>query len=160
MDDIHSLVERIGQSLEASGFHLATAESCTGGLISSTLTDVSGSSNWFFGGVVAYANAIKADVLGVREETLMAHGAVSEPCVVEMALGAAKLLGAEVSLAVSGIAGPTGGTREKPVGTVCFAWHTPAGTSTETLCFTEDRAGIKAATTAHCLNRLAKLLHG
>ena len=101
---------------------LATAESCTGGGIAQALTDIPGSSAWFERGFVTYANAAKIEMLGVRQSTLEAHGAVSEATVREMAAGALAHSHAHVALAVSGVAGPTGGTAEKPVGTVWFGW--------------------------------------
>ncbi len=99
-----------------------TAESCTGGWVAKTCTDLPGSSQWFRGGVVAYTNELKAGLLGVRARTLAEQGAVSEDTVREMAIGALERLGGDVSVAVSGIAGPDGGTPDKPVGTVWFAW--------------------------------------
>ena len=106
---------------------LATAESCTGGGIAQALTDISGSSAWFERGFVTYANAAKVEMLGVRQSTLDAHGAVSEATVREMAAGALQHSHAHISVAVSGVAGPTGGTPEKPVGTVWFGWAMHGG---------------------------------
>ncbi len=120
--NVASLAEQVGAALKAQGMMLATAESCTGGGIAQALTDISGSSAWFERGFVTYANAAKVEMLGVRLSTLEAHGAVSEATVREMAAGALKHSHADISLAVSGIAGPTGGTPEKPVGTVWFGW--------------------------------------
>ena len=117
-----SLAEQVGAALKAHGMMLATAESCTGGGIAQALTDISGSSVWFERGFVTYANAAKIEMLGVRLSTLEAHGAVSEATVREMAAGALAHSHADIALAVSGIAGPTGGTAEKPVGTVWFGW--------------------------------------
>lgn len=108
--------------LLAGSRRLVTAESCSGGWVAKACTDLPGSSRWFLGGVVTYSDALKTALLGVRPETLAAHGAVSEPVVREMAAGALERLGGEVAVAVSGIAGPDGGTPEKPVGTVWFAW--------------------------------------
>lgn len=118
-DDTLAMV--VGRRLRALGLKLATAESCTGGLVGDLLTDLPGSSDYFVGGVVAYSNGLKQALLGVRDETLREHGAVSEACVREMAEGARTRLGADWGLAISGIAGPGGGTPEKPVGTVHFA---------------------------------------
>jgi nicotinamide-nucleotide amidase len=119
---VTKLAEQVSVALKAHGMMLATAESCTGGGIAQALTDISGSSAWFERGFVTYANAAKIEMLGVRQSTLEAHGAVSEATVREMAAGALAHSHAHVALAVSGVAGPTGGTAEKPVGTVWFGW--------------------------------------
>jgi PncC family amidohydrolase len=118
MSDLEELVARL---LTEQGLTIAVAESCTGGLIAHQLTNVSGSSAYFLGGVVAYANQVKERVLGVSGETLTAHGAVSEACAREMARGARRLFDTDVALSSTGIAGPTGGTAEKPVGLVYMA---------------------------------------
>ena len=120
--DLESLAGRVAGALLASGRQLVTAESCTGGWIAKVCTDLPGSSRWFRGGVVAYSNELKAGLLGVRPETLSREGAVSEAVVREMALGALERLDGDVAVAVSGIAGPDGGTPDKPVGTVWVAW--------------------------------------
>jgi nicotinamide-nucleotide amidase len=112
----------VAQGLIAAGRQLVTAESCTGGWIAKVCTDLPGSSSWFRGGVVAYSNELKQGLLGVRPETLASEGAVSASVVKEMALGALERLGGDVAVAVSGIAGPEGGTPDKPVGTVWVAW--------------------------------------
>ncbi len=112
------LAVRVGQRLLAARCRLATAESCTGGWIAKAMTDVPGSSQWFECGYVVYSNTAKMRDLGVSDQTLKEHGAVSEATVREMAAGAARVSGAEVAVAVSGVAGPDGGTPEKPVGTV------------------------------------------
>ena len=112
---------RVGQLLRARGATVVTAESCTGGLIGSLLTDVSGSSDYYLGGVISYANEVKQGILGVSAGTLATAGAVSRDAVLQMARGARHLLGADFCLAVTGIAGPTGGTPEKPVGLVYIA---------------------------------------
>lgn len=117
-----TLAEQVGTALKAHGMMLATAESCTGGGIAQALTDISGSSAWFERGFVTYSNLAKVEMLGVRQTTLEAHGAVSEAAVREMAVGALQHSRAHFAVAVSGIAGPTGGTPEKPVGTVWFGW--------------------------------------
>jgi nicotinamide-nucleotide amidase len=118
----------IGQILQAKNWQLGTAESCTGGAVAARITSVPGSSAYFRGSVVAYDNDLKESLLGVNAETLGQHGAVSEPTVREMAEGARARLGCDVALATSGIAGPGGGTPLKPVGTICIACATPAGT--------------------------------
>jgi nicotinamide-nucleotide amidase len=123
-----TMQEMVGRALAEQGLTLAVAESCTGGLVGHRLTEVPGSSAWLRGGVVAYANDVKQRLLGVRAETLERHGAVSEATAAEMASGVRQTLGADVGVAVTGIAGPTGGTPEKPVGTVCFGLARAGGT--------------------------------
>lgn len=118
----------VGDMLRARGLTIALAESCTGGLVGHRITNVPGSSTYLKGGVVAYANEVKQLALGVRAETLAQHGAVSEQTAVEMATGVRRVLGTDLGLAITGIAGPEGGTADKPVGTVCFALVTPAST--------------------------------
>jgi nicotinamide-nucleotide amidase len=118
--DLFALVERVALKLRAAGGRLATAESCTGGWVAKVCTDLSGSSQWFECGFVTYSNAAKVRDLGVSEGTLAAHGAVSEATVREMAAGALRVSGADIAVSISGIAGPDGGTAEKPVGTVWF----------------------------------------
>ncbi|RRJ85084.1 CinA family protein [Aestuariirhabdus litorea] len=118
-----TLAHRVGQALEASGAILATAESCTGGGVATAITEVAGSSNWFDAGFVTYSNAAKQRMLGVSEQTLAHAGAVSEAVVMEMTAGALERSGATVAVAVSGVAGPGGGSAEKPVGTVWVAWQ-------------------------------------
>jgi len=120
--DLRTLAGSLAQRMIASGRTVVTAESCTGGWIGKVCTDWPGSSRWYLGGVVSYANAAKTGLLGVEPSLLSVHGAVSEPVVRAMALGALEHLGGDLSVAVSGIAGPDGGTPEKPVGIVWFAW--------------------------------------
>jgi len=122
---LDGIATRLGELLTARGWRLATAESCTGGWIAKVVTDIPGSSGWFDRGFVSYSNAAKQEMLGVRPETLEAQGAVSEGTVREMAAGAIERSRAQVAVAVSGIAGPAGGSADKPVGTVCFAWTIP-----------------------------------
>jgi nicotinamide-nucleotide amidase len=119
---VEDLLPRLAAHLLAGGRHLVTAESCTGGWIAKVCTDLPGSSGWFLGGAVVYDNALKSGLLGVRPRTLAEAGAVSEAVVREMAAGALERLGGDVAVAVSGVAGPDGGTPDKPVGTVWFAW--------------------------------------
>jgi nicotinamide-nucleotide amidase len=121
-DELFKLVSKVGHLLVDSRRKLVTAESCTGGWVSKAITDVPGSSAWFRGGVVSYDNSLKQSLLGVTEETLAIHGAVSDATVLEMALGALERVGGDIALAVSGIAGPDGGQPGKPVGTVWFGW--------------------------------------
>ncbi len=138
---------------------LATAESCTGGLIASACTDLPGSSAWFERGFVTYSNAAKTELLGVDAALIATHGAVSEAVVRAMAIGALKHSNAQVAIAVTGVAGPAGGSTEKPVGTVWFGWATPAGVSSAVRCFTGDRASIRASAALHALAELTSLLH-
>jgi len=116
------LAAKVGEALKSHGMMLATAESCTGGGVAQAITEVAGSSAWFERGFITYSNLSKQQMLGVREATLCQHGAVSEMTVREMVAGALQHSAAQVALAVSGIAGPDGGTADKPVGTVWFAW--------------------------------------
>ena len=120
--DLSCLAGSVGEVLCQHDFMLTTAESCTGGWVAQTLTSVVGSSHWFERGFVTYTNIAKQEMLGVNPQTLEEFGAVSEQTVKEMALGALKHSHAQIALAISGVAGPGGGSPEKPVGTVCFAW--------------------------------------
>ena len=126
-DDLLKLSAELGTALKSRGWTLALAESCTGGWVAQCITAIAGSSAWFDRGFVTYSNAAKIEMLGVTENTLNQHGAVSEQTAREMALGALKHSHASIAAAITGIAGPNGGTREKPVGTVCFAWATANG---------------------------------
>lgn len=137
---------------------LATAESCTGGMIAAACTDLAGSSDWFERGFVTYSNAAKTDLLGVDPQLIAAHGAVSEPVARAMAQGALHRSQAQFSIAVTGIAGPSGGSAEKPVGTVWFAWGLPTGVHTDQQIFPGDRAAVRAATVQHALTRLLAFL--
>ncbi|WP_284426295.1 CinA family protein [Acidovorax sp. SUPP1855] len=137
---------------------LATAESCTGGLIAGACTDLAGSSRWFERGFVTYSNAAKTDLLGVPTALIAAHGAVSEPVARAMAEGAVARSLAQVSVAVTGVAGPGGGSADKPVGTVWFGWSVEGQTHSEVMRFAGDRAAVRAATVRHALARLADLL--
>lgn len=122
MFQTHLLSEALGQKLKAAGKVLATAESCTGGGVSAAITEIAGSSEWFDRAFVTYSNSAKMEMLGVNVDTLESHGAVSEPVVKEMVLGALANSQASIAVSISGIAGPGGGSEEKPVGTVCFGW--------------------------------------
>ncbi len=150
----------VGPLLVERGWRLATAESCTGGLIGSRLTDIPGSSAYFAGGIVAYAYDAKVRLLGVPWQVLEAHGAVSEPVVRLMAEGAKRALSVEVAIAVSGIAGPTGGTAEKPVGTTWIAISTPETTLARRFVWPHDRVGNKKATAEQALQWLLEILSG
>jgi nicotinamide-nucleotide amidase len=141
--------------LLARSRRLVTAESCTGGWIAKACTDLPGSSGWFLGGVVSYSDELKTALLGVRPATLASHGAVSEPVVREMAAGALARLGGDEAVAVSGIAGPEGGTPEKPVGTVWFAWARRTGQGVEVRAagerFPGDRDAVRRAAVRRAL---------
>lgn len=151
-DALEALAARLGEALLARGWLLAAAESCTGGWAAQAITAVPGSSAWFDRGFVTYSNAAKQELLGVSAATLATHGAVSEATVREMALGALAHSQAQAAFAISGIAGPTGGTPDKPVGTVCFAWALRSGAvETTTRRFDGDRRGIRAQSVAHAL---------
>ena len=150
----------VGAALVAAGFTVATAESCTGGLIGHLLTNVPGSSNYFLGGVVAYSNAAKAAMLGVPEDVLAAYGAVSREVVEAMAQGALRVFSASFGLAVSGIAGPSGGTSDKPVGTVWMAVAGEHGVQSRRLSLAGDRLHIKQATACHALDMLRRAVLG
>jgi len=128
--DKQRLARQIGQELRDRGWTFATAESCTGGLVSHIITNIPGSSDYFAGSIIAYAYQAKVDLLNVSWETLKAHGAVSEPTVLEMARGARRAFGADVALSITGIAGPGGATPEKPVGTVYFGLCSRLGEDT------------------------------
>jgi nicotinamide-nucleotide amidase len=146
---------RVGALLLANGQSLSTAESCTGGWVAQCLTAIAGSSAWFERGFVTYSNEAKQEMLGVGRETLVRHGAVSEATCAAMAAGALAHSRADWALAVSGIAGPSGGQPDKPVGTICFAWAGPDGRiETETCRFDGDREAVRARSVAHALDGL------
>lgn len=143
-DESYALLERLGGLLLANEMMVVVAESCTGGNIAGLLTSLPGSSHWFDRGFVSYSNAAKTELLGVSAETLATYGAVSEQTAVAMAEGALKNSHAGISVAVTGIAGPNGGTGQKPVGTVCFAWGLlQAETLTSTIVFPGDRESVR-----------------
>jgi nicotinamide-nucleotide amidase len=152
------LVMALARELKSRGLTMATAESCTGGLIAGACTEVSGSSDWFERGFVTYSNAAKTELLGVPAELIAQHGAVSEPVARAMATGALAHSPAQLAVAVTGVAGPTGGSVDKPVGTVWFGWATPAGSFTEHQRFDGDRAAVRAATVRHALAGLLQRL--
>ncbi len=155
-DELEALATKVGRWLSDKGWLLATAESCTGGWISTAVTAVAGSSDWFDRGFVTYSYEAKEEVLGVSRKTLAERGAVSEEVVREMVAGALAASRADVVLAVSGIAGPGGATADKPVGTVCFAWARRDGiVASETLRFDGDRRAVRLATVRHALGMLA-----
>ena len=148
----------ISAQLQARGWMLTTAESCTGGMVAAACTDLAGSSQWFERGFVSYSNAAKTELLGVPAALIEAHGAVSEPVARAMAEGALAHAHAQTSVAVTGVAGPTGGSADKPVGTVWFAWCVDGQTHSELRHFAGDRAAVRRATLRHALARLAQWL--
>jgi len=150
---------KTGEALLAAGFSLATAESCTGGWIAKAVTDIAGCSAWFDRGFVTYSNAAKQEMLGVNAATLELHGAVSEPVVQEMAAGALACSQAGIAVAVSGIAGPGGGTTEKPVGTICLAWAMSGRLDSETCFFEGSRENIRLQTVLRALDGIQQLLY-
>jgi len=156
---LYDLAEKVGRALLARNLMIATAESCTGGWIAEAITMVPGSSAWFERGFVTYTYISKREMLGVHGETLERHGAVSEEVVREMAAGAIERSHAQVSVAVSGVAGPSGGSPEKPVGTVCFAWAVKDGAiRVETLHLAGDREAVRKQSVEHALELVLKIL--
>ncbi len=153
-----TLVGLLADLLLNKGWLLATAESCTGGLISAACTDLAGSSNWFERGFVSYSNEAKTDMLGVDAALIAGHGAVSEEVARAMVQGAITHSRARVAVAVTGVAGPTGGSRAKPVGTVWFGFMVDGRLSSEVQHFDGDRAAVRLATVQHALQRLVQLL--
>jgi nicotinamide-nucleotide amidase len=158
MDDLYHNAELLGNSLLQRKLTICTAESCSGGGIAYALTAVPGSSAWFSYGWVTYSNEAKQALLGVPHELFEKHGAVSEEVVNAMALGALQRAQADICVSVSGIAGPSGGTPEKPVGTVCFGFATPTLTKVERLLFKGDRESIRHQTIIHALQECNRLV--
>lgn len=152
------LEERIGEALKARKATMCTAESCTGGLIAHRITNIAGSSAYMLGGIVAYDNRIKETLLNVRLQTLISHGAVSEPTAREMAANARALFNADYAVSVTGIAGPGGGTDQKPVGLTYIGVASDAGISVERHVWPHDREGNKAASAQAALLLLLRLL--
>lgn len=154
-ESLGKLAAAVVAELTAARKTVSTAESCTGGWVAKTITDIAGSSAAFAYGIVSYSNGAKESLLGVQNSTLATNGAVSKPVVEEMAQGALRLSGADIAVAVSGIAGPDGGTEDKPVGTVWFAWALRHGKSVRvtTSCqqFSGDRDLVRELTVAHAL---------
>lgn len=157
-DPLLILAARLGAALQARGWQLALAESCSGGMAAQYVTAVAGSSGWFDAGFVTYSNHAKTAMLGVSPQTLATHGAVSEEVALEMALGALKHSQAQISAAITGIAGPDGGSPAKPVGTVCFAWACADGRQTS--CrrhFDGDRRAVREAAVKTAFEQLLRL---
>jgi len=158
-DTLATLATLVGARLRDRGMMLAAAESCTGGWTAQAVTAIAGSSDWFERGFVTYSDTAKQEMLGVSARTLAAHGAVSEQTAREMVLGALAHSRAQVALAITGIAGPTGGSPEKPVGTVCFAWAVKDGAlDAETRQFVGDRESVRRQAVIAALQGVLKLL--
>lgn len=156
---LYQLAEEVGRALRDRRLMLATAESCTGGGVGEAITRVPDSSHWFERGFITYTYISKREMLGVNSDTLGRHGAVSEPTVREMVAGALARSHAQVAVAVSGTAGPGGGTPEKPVGTVCFAWGIKGGAVTsDTQQFAGDRQAVRVQSVMHALEGVMRLL--
>lgn len=155
---IDTLARTLGPLLLARGWRVTAAESCTGGGIAQAITEIAGSSGWFDMAFVTYSNQAKQQLIGVPAHTLSAHGAVSEATACAMAQGALQTAAADIAVAVSGIAGPSGGSPDKPVGTVCFAWAQAGTVHSETQLFTGNRHSVRQQTIAHALHGLIQLL--
>jgi len=158
-DSVRLLAQQVGVALQQHGMTLVTAESCTGGGVAQAITMISGSSAWFDRGFVTYSNASKEEMLGVSPDTLDAHGAVSEQTVREMADGALQYSRAQVAVSVSGVAGPTGGTPEKPVGMVWFAWGTNESVHAECHHLSGNRDAIRAKSVQIALQGVLNMLN-
>jgi nicotinamide-nucleotide amidase len=156
--EAENTVKNLSKLLLQDAYKLATAESCTGGLISAACTDLAGSSDWFDRGFVTYSNDAKTEQLGVDAQLIAEHGAVSEPVARAMAFGAIRHSKAQISIAVTGIAGPTGGSATKPVGTVWFGFSIHSTLHSEMRHFDGDRAAVRQATVQHALQRVLALL--
>ena len=152
------LAPQIVRVARGLGLTVATAESCTGGLVAAAITAVPGSSDVFVGGIVAYSNGLKTSLLGVESAVLREHGAVSPQTAAWMARGAAERLGADLVVAVTGIAGPSGGTAGKPVGTVCLGLYGPHGVVTDSVRFEGDRSSVREQSVVFALRMLADAL--
>ena len=155
---MHTLPALVANLMLKNGLFLATAESCTGGMIAAACTDLAGSSTWFERGFVTYSNAAKTEMLGVDAALIVQYGAVSEAVVRAMAAGALAHSHAQVAVAVTGVAGPGGGSAEKPVGTVWLGFALAGQVHAERQHFPGDRAVVRAATVQHALRRLTELL--
>ena len=152
------LTKTLAQILLSRNWTVSLAESCTGGLVCATLTELAGSSEWFERGYITYSNEAKTQCLGVPSELIGSHGAVSEQVATAMATGARIHSGSNVGVSITGVAGPSGGSTEKPVGTVCFGWATENQTLTKTMHFDGDRQKIRQQATEFALTELVALL--
>ena len=148
---MNALATKVGKRLKATRARLVTAESCTGGWVAQAVTAIAGSSRWFERGFVTYSNAAKQEMLGVKKKTLEKHGAVSEETAREMAQGALKESRGTIAVAVTGVAGPTGGSDKKPVGMVCFAFATSRAVYSETRRFKGNRESVRRQSVLHAL---------
>jgi nicotinamide-nucleotide amidase len=157
-NEITTLADRVGSILKRRALSISAAESCTGGLFLSALTDISGSSAYVWGGVVSYINEVKQNIVGVQADTLKQFGAVSEPTAREMAEGVRKLIGASIGIGITGIAGPQGGSADKPVGLVYIGMATPDNTIVERHVWQLDRIGNKEASVIRALNMVLAYL--
>lgn len=158
--DTHGLAERVGDLLRSQGLTLGFAESCTGGLAGDCITDVPGSSDYFAGSIVAYSNSVKQRVLGVRGETLAQFGAVSPQCAAEMAQGARAALGVDIAVSITGIAGPSGGSADKPVGLIYLHLSTGAADIARTARWHGDRRSNKERSALAALSLVLDYLEG
>lgn len=157
---MEALAKKVGERLKAARARLVTAESCTGGWAAQVVTSVAGSSGWFERGFVTYSNDAKREVLGVHEKTLTTHGAVSEETAREMAQGALSRGKGDIALAVTGVAGPGGGSPGKPVGMVCFAWASAGSIRSETRQFSGDRESVRRQSVVRALEGVLQHLEG
>lgn len=158
-DTLHlEVLHPLADALRQRGWMMATAESCTGGMIAAACTDLPGSSQWFERGFVTYSNAAKTELLGVPAALIAQHGAVSEPVARAMAAGAAERARVQASVAVTGVAGPDGGSADKPVGTVWFGWCVQGQVHTACVRFAGDRAAVRQQTRDHALLQLRALV--
>jgi nicotinamide-nucleotide amidase len=157
---LNDLARKVGRRLRAAGATLVTAESCTGGWVSEVVTSVSGSSRWFERGFVTYSDAAKRQMLGVNKKTLRKHGAVSQETAREMAKGALKRSRGTIAVAVTGVAGPTGGSAAKPVGMVCFSFATPKRVLSEIRHFKGNRESVRRQSVERALEGVLELLDG
>lgn len=158
MDDLIDLAERTGRALKEKNLLLATAESCTGGWVAQTVTEIAGSSEWFDCGFITYSNESKADLLDIPWALVEQEGAVSEEVAAAMANGALANSNAHVTLSTTGIAGPGGAVPGKPIGTVCFGWAMDGRTHTERMVFSGDRHAVREQTVVHALQGLLRFL--
>lgn len=156
--DLNAIVTALGRQLQQRGWMLASAESCTGGLIAAACTDIAGSSTWFERGFVTYSNTAKTELLGVPADLIATHGAVSDPVVRAMAQGAAQRAGVQVAVASTGIAGPGGGSNAKPVGTVWLGWSVAGTVASTCYHFAGDRPDVRAQAVCQSLFHLLKLI--
>lgn len=157
---VQELAQVLGEKLTQAGLVAATAESCTGGGVAYAITEISGSSQWFDRGFVTYSNAAKTQMLGVDEQIIKEYGAVSEQVVEQMAIGAVQNSDADIAVAISGIAGPDGGTPEKPVGSVCISWYNAhSGSKTASYLFVGDRSEVRTQAIRLALFGFIEMIH-